>query len=59
MDLPDEEDFETAEMSPMARSFYAECKRVRNDRMKSELGITLKYPGYREALDAIFKEELG
>jgi len=27
--------------------------------MKSELGITLKYPGYREALDAIFKEELG
>jgi hypothetical protein len=46
-------------MSPMARSFYAECKRVRNDRMKSELGITLKYPGYREALDAIFKEELG
>jgi len=59
MDLPEEEDFETAEMSPMARSFYAECKRVRNDRMKSELGITLKYPGYREALDAIFKEELG
>lgn len=59
MDLPEEEDFETAEMSPMARSFYAECKRVRNDRMKSELGITLKYPGYREALDAIFKEEMG
>lgn len=59
MELPEPEDFETAEMTPMARSFYSECKRVRNDRMKDELGVTLKYPGYREALDAIHKEELG
>lgn len=58
MELPPEEDFETAEMSPMARSFYAECKRVRNDRMKEELGITLKYPGYKDALDAIFAVEM-
>ena len=59
MKLPPAEDFETAEMAPMARSFYSECKRVRNDRMKSELGVTLKYPGYKEALDAIFKAECG
>jgi hypothetical protein len=36
-----------AELSPMARSFYAESKRVRNDRIKSELGVTLRYPDYR------------
>lgn len=45
-------DFETAEMSPMARSFYGENKRVSNDRIKSELGVTLRYPTYREGLEA-------
>lgn len=59
MELPEPEDFETADMTPMARSFYSECKRVRNDRMKDELGVKLKYPGYREALDAIYREEMG
>lgn len=59
MPAPPEVDFETADMTPMARSFYSECKRVRNDRMKDELGITLKYPGYKEALDAILKAETG
>ncbi len=49
---PDEIDFETAELSPMARSFYAENKRVRNDRIKAELGVVLKYPTYREGLAA-------
>jgi nucleoside-diphosphate-sugar epimerase len=39
-------------MSEMARSFYAENRRVRNDRMKSELGVTLRYPTYREGLKA-------
>jgi len=53
MDLPPEEDYETAEMTPMARSFYAESKRVRNDRIKSELGVTLKYPSYRTGLRAL------
>lgn len=37
-------------MSAMARSFYAESKRVRNDKMKRELGVTLRYPAYREGL---------
>ncbi len=51
--VPPEEDWETAQMSPMARSFYAESKRVRNDRIKRELGVKLKYPDYRTGLRAL------
>ena len=40
-------------MSAMARSFYGENRRVRNDRLKRELGVTLRYPTYREGLRAI------
>jgi nucleoside-diphosphate-sugar epimerase len=40
-------------MSTMARSFYAESRRVRNDRLKRELGVILRYPTYREGLRAI------
>ena len=40
-------------MTPMARSFYAESKKVRNDRIKDELGIALKYPDYRSGLKAM------
>src|SRR6185503_2482936 len=40
-------------MSAMARSFYAENRRVRNDRIKQELGVPLRYPTYREGLRAI------
>ncbi|WP_137045967.1 SDR family oxidoreductase [Pseudolabrys sp. FHR47] len=40
-------------MSPMAVSFYADCRRVRNDRLKSVLGVLLRYPTYREGLDAL------
>jgi len=54
--VPPAEDFETAEMSPMARSFYAESKRVRNDRIKNELGIKLIYPSYREGLAALLRQ---
>ena len=42
--------FEDAEMTPMARSFYAENKRVRNGRIKAELGVKLIFPTYREGL---------
>jgi nucleoside-diphosphate-sugar epimerase len=42
-----------AELSPMARSFYAESKRVVNRRIKQELGVTLAYPDYRVGLRAI------
>jgi len=41
-------------MSPMALSFYAESKRARNDKMKRELGLRLRYPSYREGLRALF-----
>jgi len=51
--VPVAEEFETAEMTPMARSFYAESKKVRNDRIKSDLGIALKYPDYKSGLQAI------
>jgi hypothetical protein len=37
----------------MARSFYAENRRVRNERIKRELGVVLRYPTYREGLRAI------
>jgi nucleoside-diphosphate-sugar epimerase len=49
--------YEKAEMTPMARSFYAESKRVRNDRIKEELGVVLRYPSYREGLAALLREE--
>ena len=55
--LPPAEEFETAEMTPMARSFYAESKKVRNDRIKDELGVTLRYPTYREGLAALLADE--
>ena len=50
-------DFDVAEMTPMARSFYEESKRVRNDRIKRELGVTLLYPDYRTGLKALLEEE--
>lgn len=40
-------------MSPMARSFYADSRRVRNTRIRQELGVRLIYPTYREGLSAI------
>ncbi|MFT4959236.1 MAG: nucleoside-diphosphate-sugar epimerase [Paracoccaceae bacterium] len=51
--------FENAEMTPMARSFYAESKKVRNNRIKDELGVTLKYATYRNVLQAMLDSELG
>jgi hypothetical protein len=41
----------------MARSFYAESKRVRNDRIKKELGVTLRYPDYRSGLAQLLTAE--
>jgi hypothetical protein len=40
-------------MTPMARSFYLETKRVRNERIKRDLGVRLNYPTYREGLAAV------
>ena len=49
--------FEAAEMSDMARSFYADNKRVSNTLMKERLGVDLLYPTYRDGLDAILAAE--
>ena len=55
--IPPAVDFETAEMTPMARSFYSESKRVRNNRIREELGVELIYPSYRDGLPALLKAE--
>ncbi|MCW8842531.1 MAG: SDR family oxidoreductase [Rhodobacteraceae bacterium] len=49
--------FEEADMTPMARSFYADSKRVRNDRIKDELGVELAYPTHMDGLRAILAAE--
>lgn len=47
--------FAEAELSPMARSFYGDNKRIRNERLKLELGVSLRYPTYREGLAALLQ----
>lgn len=56
LEPPPEVDFETADLSPMARSFYGENKRVRNRLIREELGVALAYPTYREGLAALADE---
>ena len=45
-----------AHLSPMALSFYHDNKRVTNERIKTELGVTLLYPNYRAGLDALLQQ---
>lgn len=45
--------FDEAEMTPMARSFYGENKRVTSRLIREELGVRLTYPTYREGLAAL------
>jgi len=47
-----------ASMSPMAKSFWQECRRVKNDKLKRELGVGLRYPTYREGLRALAEARL-
>lgn len=51
--MPPAVSFEEADLTPMARSFYSENKRVRNDRIKTELGVKLLYPDYRAGLKSL------
>ena len=46
--------FEQAELSPMGQSFYADNKRISNQRLKDELGVSLSYPSFRDGLTALF-----
>jgi nucleoside-diphosphate-sugar epimerase len=50
---PDEVEIEKAGLTEMGHSFYAENKRVRNQRLRDELGVTLAHPTYREGLMAL------
>ncbi|MEX5727763.1 nucleoside-diphosphate-sugar epimerase [Rhodovulum iodosum] len=52
---PPELAFEDADLSPMAKSFYSESKRVSNARIKERLGVSLAYPDYRAGLAALLK----
>jgi hypothetical protein len=54
--VPPDMPFETADLSPMASSFYGENKRVSNRRVREELGVVLRYQTYREGLSALWKE---
>ncbi|TRW99567.1 SDR family oxidoreductase [Paracoccus sp. M683] len=55
--VPEPIAFDQADLAPMARSFYAESKRVSNARIKRDLGVTLRYPDYRTGLAAILRDE--
>ncbi len=56
LDPPPPVPFAEARLSPMATSFYADNRRVRNVRLRSELGVDLRYPTYREGLSALAVE---
>ncbi len=58
IDPPPEMPFASADLSAMARTFYGENKRVRNDKIKAELGVSLAFPTYREGLAAILEAQM-
>ncbi|MDZ4094983.1 MAG: SDR family oxidoreductase [Paracoccaceae bacterium] len=55
--LPPAVNYADAEMTPMARSFYAESKRVHNNRIKDDLGIRLIHPDFRSGLQALLAQD--
>ena len=56
VDPPPEVPFAEADLSPMARSFYGDNKRVANALIKRELGIRLRFPTYREGLGTLWRD---
>jgi len=54
---PERVDFDKADMSPMARSFYLETKKINNARARSELGWRPQYPTYRDGLCDIYRTQ--
>lgn len=58
MDPPPLIPFEEADLSPMARSFYGSNRRVKNLRIKDELGVQLHFPSYHEGIQALAKGRL-
>lgn len=53
---PPEMDFETADITPMARSFYGENKRVSNAKSKAVLKMEYAWPDYRTSLEIMWRE---
>lgn len=58
VEAPPEIPFETADLTPMARSFYGENKRVSNARVKECLGYEFEFPNYRIALSNLISEKI-
>jgi nucleoside-diphosphate-sugar epimerase len=56
VEAPPEIAFETAELSPMARTFYGENKRVSNRKLR-QAGYTFLYPNYRQSLRQMWEED--
>ncbi|HBT70011.1 MAG TPA: NAD(P)-dependent oxidoreductase [Agrobacterium sp.] len=54
---PPEQPFETADLTPMARSFYGENKRVSNARIR-RLGFDFGFPDYKMSLAQLWKNGL-
>lgn len=52
---PPEVAFDEADMTPMARSFYGDVKRVSNQKIKNVLGVDLSAPTYREGLKQLWE----
>lgn len=52
---PPEQDVEAADLTPLARSFYAENKRASNRKLKDELGVKLAFPTFRVGLEALWE----
>ena len=57
VDAPVPVKFEEADMSPMARSFYATSRKVDSSLIKKELGVDFIYPDYKAGMDAVLKAE--
>ena len=57
MPPPPEIAFADADLTPIARSFYEGSRRIKNARIKSELGVKLRYPTYREGLTALLVDD--
>lgn len=48
--------FEEADLTPMARSFYQSHRRLRSSVIGPELGLSLRYPTYREGLKSLLEQ---
>jgi nucleoside-diphosphate-sugar epimerase len=55
--LPPMVEFDDANLAPITRSFYMDNRRVKNDKIKSDLGIVLKYPDFHKGLESCLDAE--